>query len=83
MTVDHSEEEWVVNDVHMNGVEGVWGLLKRSIVGAFHKVSVKHLDRYLEEPKWWFNNRDHPFIFRHLMIRLVQGDALRYERLTA
>lgn len=82
-TVNHSDDEWVVGDVHTNGVEGVWSLLKRSIVGAFHKVSVKHLDRYLEELEWRFNNRDNPFIFRDLMIRLVDGDALRYDRLTA
>ena len=32
-TVTHSEEEWVVGDVHTNGIEGVWSLFKRSIVG--------------------------------------------------
>ena len=46
-TVKHSEEEWVVGDVHTNSVEGVWSLLKRSIVGAWHQVSAKHLDAYL------------------------------------
>ena len=82
-TVKHSEEEWVVGDVHTNSVEGVWSLFKRSIVGAFHKISAKHLDRYLEELEWRFNNRDNPHIFRDTLIRIVDTDALTYETLTA
>lgn len=82
-TVTHHESEWVVGDVHTNSVEGVWSLLKRSIMGSFHKISAKHLDRYLEELEWRFNNRDNPFMFRDLLLRLVEGEALRYETLTA
>jgi transposase-like protein len=82
-TVNHSEKEWVHGDVHTNGVENVWSLLKRSIVGSFHKVSVKHLERYLDELEWRFNNRDNPFMFRDLLIRLLDGEALRYRALTA
>ena len=63
-TVNHSAEEWVVGDVHTNSIEGVWSLFKRSIVGAFHKMSVKHMDRYLEELEWCFNNRGNRSIFR-------------------
>lgn len=82
-TVNHSADEWVLGDVHTNSVESVWSLLKRSIIGAFHKISVKHLDRYLEELEWRFNNRGNVFIFRDLVSRLVQGEALRYQELTA
>src|SRR5690606_17434300 len=63
-TGNHRLEEWVVGDVHTNSVESVWSLLKRSIVGPFHKISVKHLDRYLEELEWRFSNRNNPFMFR-------------------
>lgn len=82
-TVNHGAKEWVVGDVHTNGVEGVWSLLKRSIVGAFHKVSVKHLDRYLDELEWRFNNRENPFLFRDTIIRLADGRPLRYRALVA
>ena len=82
-TVNHTEKEWVVGDVHTNGVEGVWSLLKRSIMGTFHKISTKHLDRYLDELEWRFNNRDNPFMFRDLLVRLLDGRALRYRALTA
>ena len=82
-TVQHNLNEWVVGDVHTNSIEGVWGLLKRSIMGAFHKVSVKHLDRYLEELEWRFNNRDNPHIFRDTLRRIMDTDALTYRVLTA
>ena len=80
-TVRHSEEEWVVGDVHTNGIEGVWSLFKRSIVGTFHKMSVKHLDRYLEELEWRFNNRNNPHIYRDALLRIVNTGNLTYRRL--
>ena len=70
-TVRHSAEQWVVGDVNTNSVEGVWSLFKRSIIGSFHKVSRKHLDRYLEELEWRFNNRDNPYIFRDALREIV------------
>ena len=73
----------MVGDVHTNSIEGVWSLLKRSIMGAFHKVSVKHLSRYLEELEWRYNNRDNEFMFRDLLERILDSEALRYQALTA
>ena len=69
-TVNHSMEEWVVGDVHTNTIEGVWSLFKRSIIGAFHKVSEKHLDRYLEELEWRYSNRDNDHIFVDTLRRM-------------
>jgi transposase-like protein len=82
-TVNHSAEEWVVGDVHTNGIENVWSLFKRSIVGAFHKISVKHLDAYLQEQEFRINNRDNQHAFRDVMRRILSKGALRYEALTA
>ena len=82
-TVNHSAEEWVVGDAHVNSVESVWSLFKRSIMGAFHKVSAKHLDRYLEELEWRFNNRANPHIFRDTLCRIMNTDPLTYRRLIA
>lgn len=80
-TVRHSIKQWVVGDVHTNSVEGVWSLFKRSIVGAFHRVSVKHLDRYLEELEWRFNNRDNPYIFRDALRKIVHAETMTYREL--
>ena len=82
-TVRHSADEWVLGDVHTNSVEGVWSLFKRSIVGSFHKMSAKHMDRYLEELEWRFNNRGNPNIFLDTLRRIVNTDPLEYRVLTA
>jgi transposase-like protein len=79
--VNHSAEEWVRGDVHTNGIEGVWSLFKRSIVGSYHQVSAKHLDRYLEEFEWRFNQRENPFLFRDTLTRLVTTEKMEYKEL--
>ncbi len=79
--VDHSAFEWVRGDVHTNTVESVWSLFKRSVIGSYHQVSVKHLPAYLDELEWRFNNRENPYLFRDTMIRLVQTDPLTYKKL--
>ena len=81
--VRHSHDEWVVGEVHTNGIENVWNLFKRSIVGAFHKISVKHLDAYLQEQEFRINNRGNQHTFRDVMKRVLSGEALRYSALTA
>ena len=80
-TVNHKMEQWVIGDVHTNSIEGVWALFKRSIAGAFHKMSRKHMDRYLEELEWRFNNRDNPHIFRDTMAKIVRTDPMTYRQL--
>ena len=82
-TVNHSIEEWIVGDVHTNTIEGVWSLFKRSIIGAFHKVSEKHLDRYLEELEWRYSNRGNDHIFVDTLRRIVNTEHLTYDRLVA
>jgi transposase-like protein len=81
--VDHAAGEWVRADVHTNTVEGVWSLLKRSIVGSYHQLSVKHLPAYLDEMAFRFNNRENPFLFRDTILRLLEAKALPYKTLTA
>lgn len=82
-TVKHREKEWVVGEVHTNTVEGVWSLLKRSVIGSYHKLSVKHLPAYLDEMEWRFSNRDNPYMFRDTMRRLIGAETLRYQELVA
>lgn len=80
-TVNHSAEERVVGDVHTNSIESAWSLFQRSILGAFHKMSVKHPGRYLEELEWRFNNRDNRHIFRVTLERIVHANPMTYDRL--
>ncbi|HUF52605.1 MAG TPA: IS1595 family transposase [Dehalococcoidia bacterium] len=82
-SVDHKAEEWVRGDVHTNSVEGVWSLLKRSIVGSYHQMSAKHLPAYLDEFAFRFNNRHSDTLFRDTLMKLVESDALPYQDLIA
>lgn len=82
-TVSHTKKEWVRGVVHTNGLEGVWSLFKRSIVGSYHQVSVKHLDRYLDEFEFRFNNRENSFLFRDTLLRLLTSTNLEYKNLIA
>lgn len=63
-------------------LENVWTLFKRSIVGSYHQVSEKHLDRYLDEFEFRFNNRDNPYLFRDTLLRLLASSNLEYKELT-
>jgi len=77
-TVKHKDGEWVRGNVHTNTVESAWSLLKRSVVGTYHHISVKHLPAYLDEMEWRFNNRENPYLFRDTLLMLLHGDALPY-----
>ena len=82
-TVKHREGEWARGDVHTNSLENVWSLLKRSIIGSYHQVSAKHLDAYLDELEFRFNNRENPFMFRDAMLKLLLAETLPYAKLIA
>lgn len=81
--VEHARGEYVRGDVHTNTIEGAFSLFKRAVVGSFHQVSVKHLDRYLDEFEYRFNNRKNRFLFRDTVLRLIKADAMPYDKLTA
>ncbi len=81
-TVNHRMEESVRGYVHTNSMEGVWSLFKRSIVGSYHQVSAKHLDAYLDEFEWRFNQRENPYLFRDTLLRLLRTEKLEYKDLT-
>src|SRR5712691_6941293 len=58
-SVNHSAGEYVRHFfAHVNGMEGVWSLLKRQIYGIHHWVSAKHLAKYVDEAVWRYNRRD-------------------------
>src|SRR5947209_15949710 len=79
----HRRGEYVVGDVHTNTVESAFSLLKRGIVGTWHKVSAKHLPAYLDEMCFRFNNRKNPYLFRDTIQKLIASPNLEYKNLTA
>jgi transposase-like protein len=48
-SVNHRTGEYVRGNMHTNSIEGEWSLFKRGVVGIYHKLSAKHLQRYLDE----------------------------------
>lgn len=62
-TVKHAAHQYVVGAIHTNTIEGFWSILKRGIVGSFHKVSHKYLPLYVAEFQFRYNNRANPDIF--------------------
>ena len=57
-SVKHSLQEYVKGEVHTNGIESLWSMLKRAHKGTFHKLSPKHLQRYVDEFAGRHNVRD-------------------------
>jgi len=81
-TICHTKQ-YAAGDVHTNTVESAFSLLKRGIVGTWHKVSAKHLPAYLDEMCFRFNNRKNPYLFRDTVIKLIETPNLEYKDLTA
>ncbi len=82
--VAHSLLEYVRGPIHTNGVESFWSMLKRAHMGTFHRLSPRHLHRYVGE-----------FVSRHnlseldtlkqmgAIVRLMDGHRLRYKDLVS
>jgi transposase-like protein len=81
-TINHTRQ-YAHGDVHTNTVESAFSLLKRGIVGTWHKVDAKHLPAYLDEMCFRFNNRKNPYLFRDTIIKLIASSNLEYKELTA
>jgi transposase-like protein len=61
--VRHSTGQYVDGVVHTQTIDSFWSLLKRGIMGSFHKVSKKYLPLYVAEFEFRYNNRNNPDIF--------------------
>ncbi|MCU1285020.1 MAG: putative Transposase [Acidobacteriales bacterium] len=82
-TVCHSKGEYVRGEVYTNTVESAFSLLKRGIIGTWHRVSPKHLPAYLDEMTFRFNRRKNSDLFLDTLKHMVTADPLTFEKLTA
>ncbi len=83
-SVKHSAGEYVNEMAHTNGIESFWAMLKRGYNGVYHRMSVKHLDRYITEFEGRHNQR--PLDTESQVLAIMQGmdgKRLRYADLVA
>lgn len=71
-SIPHNKGQYVKDNYHTNSIEGFWSLLKRGILGIYHSVSPKHLQKYCDE-----------FAFRYNTKGLREGDRFNLALLTA
>ncbi len=83
-TVKHSVGEYVNGMASTQGIESFWAMLKRGYHGIYHKMSPKHLDRYVTEFAHRHNIREQDTIDQmHAIVRGMAGKRLTYDKLTA
>jgi transposase-like protein len=82
-TINHSSGHYVDGDIHTNTIESAFSLLKRGIVGTWHKISAKHLPAYLDEMTFRFNRRKRPDLFMDTLRHMITAPVLGFEKLTA
>jgi transposase-like protein len=69
--------------IHTNTVENAFSLLKRGIIGTWHRISAKHLHAYLAEMEFRFNRRDRSDLFLDTLRHMVTADPLTFQQLTS
>jgi hypothetical protein len=82
-TVNHIAGEYVRGDITTNSIESAFSLLKRGVIGQFHRLSAKHLHRYLSEFEYRFNHRKDADVFIETVRRLCGFKPLRFADLTS
>jgi len=82
-TIKHKDGIYAIGDIYTNSIESGFSLLERGIIGTWHRVSAKHLQAYLDEMCFRFDNRKNPYLFRDTLLRLLNSEHLEYKHLIA
>jgi hypothetical protein len=82
-TVNHSTHYVSPEGIHTNTVESSFSLLKRGLIGSFHRVSIDHLHRYLSEFEYRFNERRNSERFEKTLNRMLTAEAMPYEAMVS
>lgn len=81
LKVYHKYNQYVNDNCYTNTLEGYWGLVKRNIVGIYHNTSAKHINRYLAEFDFRYNNRKDSEVLRFNTALAGAKGRLKYKDL--
>lgn len=76
--VNHSQGKYVIDDAHTNGIENFWALLKKNLTGTYHSISKYHLQRYINEIAFKYNNKENRF---NLVLQKATNVRIEYKQL--
>lgn len=84
-SVKHSRRQYVRGNVHTNSIESFWALFKRNYHGTYHSMSKKHLQRYIDEVTFRFNNREMNMqeLFDKVTRKISKRGKMSFKKLTA
>ena len=84
-SVAHGRGQYAIKGgIHTNSIESFWAGFKRGHYGTYHYMSRKHMQRYVDEFVYRFNNRMNAFadVFENMIVKTASGDTLPYKKLT-
>jgi len=79
--VDHRKKVYAMGDISTNTIEGFWSILKRGIIGVYHKTTKKHLQLYVDEFCFRYNNRKISMNARFDLLLQSSNRRLKYKDL--
>jgi len=84
LRVNHGQNIFVNGIAHTQSIDGFWSLLKRGIIGIYHNVSEKHINRYCDEFSYRYNHRElsQDDVVKYAMVQ-SEGRRLKYKELIA
>lgn len=72
IVLNHEKKQYAKRGYSMSTIEGFWAMLKRAVIGVYHKISFRYLQEYLNEISFKFNYRSTSNRFEILLSRMLE-----------